>query len=415
MQSRATPPAEVFNIGVLGVAQALGLSAMSMMVFIGGIVGRELAPRPALATLPLALVVIGLAATTIPAALLARRLGRRRAFIIGALLATAAALVLALAVSRVSFALFCGAAVVLGMNGAFVQQYRFAAAESATPEYAGRAVAYVLVGGMVGGVLGPEVARRSRHLLEAEFAGGFLVLAALLALLALVVSRLRDDGVRFATPPPPPHRAPVAGAPPEVRSSAASRRSAPGFGVAVLAAAVAYAVMSSIMTATPLHLNATGLPLDRTAIIIQSHVIAMYLPSLASGYIMDRLGVARVLLVGVVGMTASIVVGVYAASLPAFWAALVLLGLGWNMLFLGGTVLLARRAAGAERFRLQAINDFGVFGAQALASLSAGTALVLVGWDALNLAVLPLLAWVAITVLVRRTALSGTAQRPAVA
>ena len=412
MQSRTTPPAEVFNLGVLGVAQALGLSAMSMMIFIGGIVGRELAPRPALATLPLALVIIGLAATTIPAALLARRLGRRRAFVTGALLATAAVLVLALAVSRGSFALFCGAAVVLGMNGAFVQQYRFAAAESATPEYAGRAVAYVLVGGMVGGVLGPEVAKRSRHLLEAEFAGGFLVLAALLALLALVVSRLRDNGARFAAPPPPPHPTPVAGAPPEVRSAAASRVSAPGFGVAILAAAVAYAVMSSIMTATPLHLNATGLPLDRTAIIIQSHVIAMYLPSLASGYIMDRLGVARVLLVGVAGMTASIVVGVYAASLPAFWAALVLLGLGWNMLFLGGTVLLARRAAGAERFRLQAINDFGVFGAQALASLSAGTALVLVGWDVLNLTALPLLAAVAITVLVRRTALSGTARRP---
>ena len=411
MQSRATPPADVFNLGVLGVAQALGLSAMSMMVFIGGIVGRELAPRPALATLPLALAIIGLAANTVPAALLARRLGRRRAFVIGALLATAAALVLALAVSRGSFALFCGAAVVLGMNGAFVQQYRFAAAESATPEYAGRAVAYVLVGGMVGGVLGPEVARRSRHLLDAENAGGFLVLAALLTLLALVVSRLRDNGTRSATPPP--HRTPVAGAP-EVRSAAASRLSAPGFGVAVLAAAAAYAVMSSIMTATPLHLNATGLPLDRTAIIIQSHVIAMYLPSLASGYIMDRLGVARVLLVGVVGMIASVVVGVYAASLLAFWAALVLLGLGWNMLFLGGTVLLARRAAGAERFRLQAINDFGVFGAQALASLSAGTALVLVGWDALNLAALPLLAGVAITVLVRRTALSSTAQRPAV-
>ena len=415
MQSRAAPPADVFNLGVLGVAQALGLSAASMMVFIGGIVGRELAPRPALATLPLALVIIGLAATTVPAALLARRLGRRRAFVIGALLATAAALVLALAVGRVSFALFCGAAVVLGMNGAFVQQYRFAAAESATPEYAGRAVAYVLVGGMVGGVLGPEVAKRSRYLLEAEYAGGFLVLAALLALLALVVSRLRDNGARFATPPPPPHRTPIAGAPPAARSAAASLLSAPGFGVAVLAAAVAYAVMSSIMTATPLHLSAAGLPIDRTAIIIQSHVIAMYLPSLASGYIMDRLGVARVLLVGVVGMTASIVVGVYAASLLAFWAALVLLGLGWNMLFLGGTVLLARRAAGAERFRLQAINDFGVFGAQALASLSAGTALVLVGWDALNLAALPLLAWVAITVLVRRTALSGTAQRPAVA
>ena len=414
MQSRATPPADVFNLGVLAVAQALGLSAMSMMIFIGGIVGRELAPRPALATLPLALAIIGLAATTVPAALLARRLGRRRAFVIGALLATAAALVLVLAVSRVSFPLFCGAAVVLGMNGAFVQQYRFAAAESATPEYAGRAVAYVLVGGMMGGVLGPEVAKRSRHLLEAEYAGGFLVLAALLALLALVVSRLRDNGARFATPPPPPHRTPVAGAPPEVRSAAASRLSAPGFGVAVLAAAVAYAVMSSIMTATPLHLSAAGLPLDRTAIIIQSHVIAMYLPSLASGYIMDRLGVARVLLVGVVGMTASIVVGVYAASFLASWAALVLLGLGWNMLFLGGTVLLARRAAGAERFRLQAINDFGVFGAQALASLSAGTALALVGWDALNLAVLPLLAWVAITVLVRRTALSDTAQRPAV-
>ena len=415
MQNRATPPADVFNLGVLGVAQALGLSAMSMMVFIGGLVGRELAPRPALATLPLALVIIGLAANTVPAALLARRLGRRRAFVIGALLATAAALVLALAVSSVSFALFCGAAVVLGMNGAFVQQYRFAAAESATPEYAGRAVAYVLVGGMVGGVLGPEVARRSRHLLEAEYAGGFLVLAALLTLLALVVSRLRDNGARFATPPRPPHRTPVAGAPPGARSAAASRLSAPGFGVAVLAAAVAYAVMSSVMTATPLHLSAAGLPLDRTAIIIQSHVIAMYLPSLASGYIMDRLGIARVLLVGVVGMTAAIVVGVYAASLPAFWAALVLLGLGWNMLFLGGTVLLARRAAGAERFRLQAINDFGVFGAQALASLSAGTALVLVGWDALNLAALPLLAWVAIAVLVRRTALSGTARRPAVA
>ena len=366
-----------------------------MMIFIGGIVGRELAPTASLATLPVSLAVIGLAAATVPGALLSRRLGRRLAFIVGAAVGAAAAAVLCQAVSIGSFALFCVGAAVLGVNGAFVQQYRFAAAESASQQFAGRAVSLVLVGGIAGGVLGPEVARRTRALTETAFAGSFLALAAVLILSILVLSQLRRTAPAAAEAVGPSPRAP--------QSSAATAR--PGFAIAILSAAVGYVVMSSVMTATPLHLRANGFDIDQSALIIQSHVIAMYLPSLASGYIMDRLGVPRVVLAGVVGMGGAVIVGALASTLAGFWTGLVLLGLGWNFMFLGGTVLLARTATGHDRFRLQAINDFSVFGAQALASLSAGTALALVGWDRLNLGLLPALGVVAVVVALRRHSL----------
>ena len=380
------------NLLVLAVAQALGLSGMSMMVFIGGIVGRQLAPSASLATLPVALAVIGLASATVPGAFLSRRIGRRLAFVLGAAVAAAAALLLYQAVASGSFSLFCAGAAVLGVNGAFVQQYRFAAAESAPQQFAGRAVSLVLIGGIVGGVLGPEVARRTRGLTDEPFAGSFLALAALLLLSILVLSRLRRT-----------EAGPVPRSPGQEAAPATAGQSA--FAIAVLSAAVGYVVMSSVMTATPLHLRENGFDIDQSALIIQSHVVAMYLPSLASGYIMDRLGVPRVVIAGVVGMAAAVVVGATASTFAAFWAALVLLGLGWNFMFLGGTVLLARSAAGPDRFRLQAINDFSVFGAQALASLSAGTALALVGWQTLNLALLPAIGVVALAVAFRRRSL----------
>ena len=325
MQSRAAPPADVFNLGVLGVAQALGLSAMSMMVFIGGIVGRELAPRPALATLPLAACH--------------HRSGRDHH-------PGGAAGAPARPAARVRYR---GAAGNRGGTGACARgqprqlrpvlrsgrgaRYETAHLCSSTASPPPRAQRPNMPGAPLptcwsaawwAVCSGPRLPSGAAICWRPNMPAAFWCLplcwrcwrwwSAACGTTALASPRPRHRPIARRSQARRPRRGP----------RAASLLSAPGFGVAVLAAAVAYAVMSSIMTATPLHLSAAGLPLDRTAIIIQSHVIAMYLPSLASGYIMDRLGVARVLLVGVAGMTASIVVGVYAASLLAFWAALVL-------------------------------------------------------------------------------------------
>jgi MFS family permease len=382
------------NVLVLAVSQALGMAGVSAVILLGGIIGAGIAPTPALATLPVSIMIVGGAIASIPAALLMRRIGRRRGFVIGATVAGLAALLAATAVARGNFALFCLATLFIGANGAFVQQYRFAASESVPPERAGRAVSFVLVGGIVAGLIGPEVARRSRDLLAAApYAGSFLSVAVLYAVVAtLLLLTLRDVA---------PQTAAIAGSDRSLGRIAAQ----PIFLVAVLCGVVAYGVMSLIMTATPLQLHhIEGHSLDQTTWVIQSHVVAMYLPSLFSGVVIERLGVMRVALTGVAIMGACVGLALVSREVLHYWGALVLLGVGWNFLFVGGTVMLTRAYAPAERFRAQATNDFTIFGVQAMASLSAGTVLFRANWDVLNLLTLPLLLVTAIALLsLRRT------------
>jgi len=362
------------NVLVLSIAQALAMAGIPIVVLLGGIIGAELAPSPILTTFPVAVMVVGLAVFTLPAAFLMKAVGRRIGFVSAAALAGLAALLAAYAVQQESFLLLCTATFFIGVNGAFVQQYRFAATESVDPAQSGRAVSTVLLGGIAAGFLGPEIAVRASGMFAAtQYMGSFIVMSGIYALAAVVLLFYREQGRLVIA-------AGEEGRP--LREVAAQ----PAYRLAVFSAAVSYGVMTFVMTATPVHLaGAHGYSLGTTSNIIKSHIAAMYIPSLFTGALIDRFGLPRVMVGGGALLFGSGLVGVSAATLPAYYLALILLGLGWNLLFVGATVLLTRTYSPGERFRSQALNDFIVFGVQATASLSAGAALELAGWGVVNI------------------------------
>ena len=374
------------NVYVLSVAQALSAAGMMTVFLLGGILGSELAPMPQLATLPVSLTVVGLAATAIPAALLMERIGRRNAFVASAALAALAALAVAWAVVEDSFALLCAATLVLGANLAFQQQHRFAAAESVPPGRVSHAVSMVMIGTLAAAAVGPQIALALKELVPGhEYAGSFVGVAALLAAAALVLTR-SEPGLPAAREADPGATRPLAQV---VRQ--------PLFVVAVAAAVVSYAVMSFIMTATPISMHVHDHHSDTdTAWVIQSHLLAMYAPSLFSGRLVARIGVRAGMVAGLVLMLACVAIDSAGRDLMHYWWGLVLLGIGWNLLFVAGTTLLTTTYLAAERFRAQAVNEFAVFGTQALASLMAGPAIHALGWRTLNLvAIVPLVLFAA--------------------
>jgi MFS family permease len=379
----------VRNVYVLATAQAFSAAGMMTVFLLGAIVGSELAPMPELATLPVSLTVVGLAATAIPAALLMERIGRRTAFVASSLVAALAALAVAWAIVQASFALLCGATLVLGANLAFQQQQRFAAAESVPPARVSQAVSIVMIGTLAAAAVGPQIALALRDLVPGhEYAGSFVGVAALCVAAALVLTRC-DAGL-------PPPRSAGSG---EERPIAAVARQ-PMFVVAVAAAVVSYAVMSFIMTATPISMHVHDHHSDTdTAWVIQSHLLAMYGPSLFSGRLVGRIGVRAGMTAGLALMFACVAIASAGHDLMHYWWGLVLLGVGWNLLFVAGTALLTTTYQPAERFRAQAVNEFSVFGTQALASLLAGPAIHLLGWRTLNLATLVPLALFAMALL----------------
>jgi MFS family permease len=377
----------VRNVYVLAVAQAL-LGAGTMVVFLlGGIIGSLLAPAPDLATLPVSLAVIGLALATIPAALAMDRFGRRSGFVAAAAVAVLAALLIAWAIVQESFVLLGAATMLLGVTLAFQQQYRFAAAESVPPDRVSEAVSIVMIGTLAAALIGPPVALALKDLSRGhEYAGSFVGVAALCTLAALVLVLLDPKGL-------PPARAEAVG---ETRPLAAIVRQA-DFAIAVGAAVTSYAVMSFLMTATPISMHVHDHHSDAdTAWVIQSHLLAMYGPSLVSGRLIGRIGARSGMTAGVVLMAACVAISSSGRELMHYWWGLVLLGVGWNLAFVAGTALLTTTYRPAERFRAQAVNEFSVFGSQALASLLAGPAMHVLGWRTLNFAALvPLVVFAA--------------------
>jgi MFS family permease len=281
------------------------------------------------------------------------------------------------------------------MNGAFVQQYRFAASESVEPRYASRAVSFVLVGGIFAGILGPELAKRTKDLLGIGlYTGSFVSVAGLYVVAAFLLLFLKDIA-------------------PQEKATLGSERPLgkivmqPVYLVALLSGVIGYGVMSFTMTATPIQLNRiSGFTLDDTAWVIQGHIIAMFLPSLFTGYIVERLGVLRVIFVGVLLLGLCVMLALVSQHLMHYWIALVLLGLGWNFSYVGATVLLTQSYRPAERFKAQAANDFAIFGIQAIASFSAGTVIFSAGWVVLNLISLPFLIVVLGALIFLRTRMS---------
>jgi MFS family permease len=383
------------NVLILFLAQVLAGSGLTAVVLFGGILSAELSPDPSLATLPVSLAVVGMALSTVPASLVMRAIGRRSGLIVGAAIGIGASLLCAYAITQRSFLLFCCGSVLFGTATAFTMQYRFVAAESVPRERASQAISYVLLGGLGSALIGPQAAMAARTWsIEHEYAGSFLVVAMLYTLGAIVLSRLRPTESTMSA---------VAGAGPTVGELIRE----PMLRRAVLAGAVAYCVMSFIMTAAPVSMHS----IDHHSVksitwTIQSHIIAMFLPSLFSGRLITRFGERALMITGTLLLAASAVISLAGHEVPHYWLGLVLLGAGWNFLFTAGTALLATHYTGVERHRAQAINDLVVFSCQACVSLLAGLAVTGLGWQWTNLTVMPLLAfmiWIA----------SRKAERPA--
>ena len=369
------------SVWILTLAQALAGCGTLVLIAFGGIIGAQIAPDPALATLPISLGVVGVATTSLPAALSMQRFGRRRMFISSALAASLAALGCAWAVAHASFAGFCVGATFLGANMAFVQQYRFAATEYVELPEVPRAIATVMLGTLMAAFIGPEAGERLRFMGGwPEFTGSFIAVAAFLVLSAFVLLMLR---------PPHPHSFTQGGVVRPLRAIIAQ----PAYIVALLAGLSSYAVMSFIMTATPISMHVIdGHSVHATKQVITSHLVAMYLPSLVSGWLIARAGIARMMLAGLACMAACVTVAVALGhAFTHYLAGLILLGVGWNLLFVAGTTLLTRAYTPAERFRAQGFNDFATFTSPALASLAAGAAIAVIGWRNVNLAGIPVL------------------------
>ena len=380
------------NLIILVICQLISATGSIVIVTLGGIIGADLTSNPAWSTLPISIMVVAIAATTIPATLLMRRLGRSRGFAIASLSAVIAVLVAAYALSEASFAMFIVAAAMFGINMAFTQQYRYAAAESVPARYTARAVSFVLVGSIGGALIGPELATRGQNWVsDVPYAGTMLALAALYLVQAVLLLRLKSADESFHEDDGRPSR----GLRQIVRQ--------PVFLVAVLGGTVGYGLMTLVMTATPLsmHIN-DGYSIEQTASVIRAHVLGMYVPSLVSGFLIERLGVTRMMFFGALGLLATSIVALQGQSVLHYWGALILLGVGWNFLYVGGTTMLTYTYSMSERFQAQAANEFLVFGTSAIASLLAGTVMHYFGWSRLMLVPIPILLIIFVALLLVR-------------
>ncbi len=368
-----------FNVWLLMLVGSIAMTAAPMVVFTGGFIGAALAPSSTLATLPVAMMVVGTAVAVVPVTLLMQKVGRKRAFLIGSFISSGGALISAFSIAEQSFWYFCFGIFLLGAGLAFVQQYRFAAMESVAPDKMASAAARVLLGGLIAAYIGPEISLGSKELFAAPYVGGFVILAGLYVGCSILILFYKPKFVE------------ASGCPAAGRDTFSIAKQ-PIFWAAILSAAVGYAVMSFIMTATPMSMHMDmGHSLEDTKWVIQSHIMAMFLPSFFSGWLIGRFGISNVMLVGVLAFVLCIIIAFVDQALMNYWAALVLLGIGWNFLFVGGTSLLPQSYREGEQFRAQAFNEFFVFGFQAVASLSSGWVLYTFGWHTLLVICIPLL------------------------
>lgn len=375
------------NTIVLAIAQSFGGASPAIVVSLGGLVGQALSPDKELATLPVSLLQLGLATGTIPAAMLMRSVGRRTGYIVGATIGIAAGCMAAYGIALGVFAVFCFGTLMAGWYGSFVQSYRFAAADAAGDAFKARAISWVMAGGLVSGVIGPQMVIWTRDLMAtAPFAGSFLGQAGLALVSIPVLMLLR---------PTPVVQVPKGGGRP---LSEIMRQ--PRFVTAAVAGLVSYGLMSFVMTAAPLAMVGCGHPVGAAALGIQWHVLAMFGPSFVTGRLISRYGKEQVTATGLALIAAAALVALSGITLAHFWVSLILLGLGWNFSFVGATTLVTECYRPEERSKVQAANDFLVFGAVAVASFSSGSLLNAGGWDTVTWLVFPpvfialgLLAW----------------------
>jgi MFS family permease len=372
---------------LLAAAQALFQTASVLVATVGGLAGSALASSPEWATAPIATMFLGTAIGTVPASMWMARVGRRTGFVAGAGLGVAGGSLAATGVLTSSLLLLCLGTLLVGTYQAFAQFYRFAASEVSTAVFQPRAIALVLAGGVVAALTGPALGRLGANLLQPTYAASFLILAVVSLLGALV-----SFGVNVPRPVATTGKTDLARPLHEIIQQ-------PTYLVALFGAVTGYGVMILAMTATPLAMAQSDHGLGETATVIQLHVLGMFLPSFVTGSLIARFGVLRIMLTGVLLLTGHVLLTLSGTGFSSFASALILLGVGWNFLYIGGTTLLTTTYAAVEKGKAQATNDLTIFLVGLAASLSAGFLQNGVGWQAMNLMLLPWLAVAAAAIL----------------
>ena len=364
------------NVVRLAAAQALTGANAAVIFATGSIVGATMAPDVSLATVPLSVYVVGLACGTLPTGIISRVYGRRVAFIIGAGCGTLTGVLGAVAILHGSFALFCVATFLGGLYGAVSQSYRFAAADGASATYRPKAVSWVMAGGVFAGVLGPQLVSWTMDLWAPYlFAVSFLA-QAVVALIAMAVL----SGVDAPKPAP----ADLAGGRPLMEIARQ-----PKFIAAVLCGVVSYSMMNLVMTSAPLAMKMCGHPISDSNFGLQWHMVAMFGPSFFTGSLIARFGATRIVALGLVLEAVAATIGLAGITTAHFWVCLIVLGLGWNFGFVGASAMVLETHRPQEKNKVQAFNDFLVFGVMAATSFSSGQLLAYYGWNAVNLVVFP--------------------------
>lgn len=370
------------NMGLLVAAQSLGGASPPIIISLGGLVGQQLSSNPTASTLPVSIYQLGLALSTLPAAWIMNRMGRRAAYVLGAILGVISGVVAAQGIAHSDFVTFCIGTALAGFYAACVQSYRFAATDLVSePAQQAKAISRVMIGGLIAAIIGPQVVIWTRDALPATpFAGSFYSQAAL-ALLALPLLM----GLRL---PPPQSKQAVAG---DARPLGEIART-PQFVVACAAGVVSYGLMAFLMTAAPMAMVGCGHSVGEAAMGIQWHVLAMFVPSFFTGKLIARYGKRPVTALGLLMIGAAGVLALMGLDIFHFWGSLILLGVGWNFGFIGATALLTECYRPSERAKVQALNDFLVFGTVAVASFGSGQLLHSAGWNGINIGMLPLVA-----------------------
>lgn len=362
------------NVAVLATCQSLFATGQAMLIILSGLVGAAIAENKALATLPVSTVVIAAMLTTVPASLLMKRIGRRAGFMIGAFIGACGATLSVYAIYLSNFWLFSFATLIIGMYSGFAQYYRFAAADVAEEHFKSRAISWVISGGIIAAFAGPELARRTYDMFaDTLFLGSYVVVAVLavtaIGFLAMLDIPLPDTAERHQT-----------GRPLAVIVEQSSLI------VAIMVAMIGYGVMSLLMTATPLAMTGYGFKIGDVTFVIQWHVLAMFAPAFVTGALIHRFGAVWVMLSGTVLLAFAVAAALAGVGISNYLLALAALGMGWNFTFVAASSLLTETYEPAERAKVQALNDFTVFGTVALASLTSGAVLHFLDWRAVNIA-----------------------------
>tara|TARA_Y100000590_G_scaffold231173_1_gene260514 strand:- start:335 stop:1501 length:1167 start_codon:yes stop_codon:yes gene_type:complete len=370
------------NLSLLTLSQVFGFTAANVTVFLSGIIGSQISPIKTLSTLPPSTYVIGIAISTIFAAKIMSIIGRRLGFVFASIASSISCLIAAYAIMKENFFIFCIACFILGTGMAFIHQYRFAAAESVEKDKAPKAISTLLLAGIVSAFIGISLANYTKNFISDHlYVGSYLMLAALTLTPAFFLSFYKDKKENFI----------------DINKKNITRSyfefiAEPRFLQALTSATLAYVVMAFLMTATPISMHIIhNLSLEKTGLVIQFHVLSMFLPSLFTGNLIKKFGYSKMMYGGVFFYILTIIISLFEPTFLNYLVALIFLGIGWNFLFISGTSLLVITYKPEEKFKAQGFNDLVVFSATALSSLSAGILISLTSWKTVNLLCIPFL------------------------